>query len=330
MKSILITGASSGFGMNTALALAKAGWRVFATSRDPAKGGLKEAAIAEGVQNNIELLALDVTNNESVEQTVTTVLRKTGGTLDALLNNAGYSAMGAFEDWSDEECRRQMDTNFFGTLAVTRAVLPIMRKAQQGRIIVVSSNSVNAPHPMLAMYAASKWALEGWAEAMAMELAPFGVEIVLVQPGAHRTPFAQHVKPIFPEGSAYKQWMEVAMPGIGNLDAWGRDPQKAMAQIVAAITEPNPPFRRAIGEDTIAFSTLKGLFPYEVRAWAVRAIVGVPLAGQFVDAQQRETSESPVLEQVLNRVVNAATQSPDRQTSGSVTLLASALASLRQ
>jgi NAD(P)-dependent dehydrogenase (short-subunit alcohol dehydrogenase family) len=282
-KTVLITGTSGGFGRSVALALAQAGWAVYASMRDTAKAGsLLEDAERRGVAGHIRPVALDVTDALSIERAVASVLADTGGHLDALLNNAGYGIVGAFEDLSDADCRRQMETNFFGTLAVTRAVLPAMRQAGRGRVVVITSNAVNSPHPMMTMYAASKWALEGWAEGMAMEVAPFGVEVVVVQPGAHRTPFAQHVVPVVPANSAYARWMEAVAPGIAKLDAWGRDPASATGTLVSAVADPFVPFRTALGEDTVAFATLKGALPYEARAWLVRAILGAPAAGSFV------------------------------------------------
>jgi NAD(P)-dependent dehydrogenase (short-subunit alcohol dehydrogenase family) len=285
-RSVLITGASGGFGKNAALALAREGWLVFASMRETAKGrSLVNEAEAGGLSGRVRVVELDVTDAESVEQGVASVLAETGGTLDALLNNAGYGVVGAFEDLSDADCRRQMETNFFGALTVTRAVLPAMRRAGRGRVVIVTSNAVNSPHPMLAMYAASKWALEGWAEGLAMEVAPFGVEVVVVQPGAHRTPFAQHVVPVVPAGSAYARWMEAVGPGIANLDRWGRDPERATQTLVDAVSKPDMPFRSALGEDTVAFATLKGALPYEARAWLLRAIVGAPGKGSFIGRQ---------------------------------------------
>jgi NAD(P)-dependent dehydrogenase (short-subunit alcohol dehydrogenase family) len=262
---------------------------------------LMKEAEKEGLGDRISLVELDVTDTGSIEAGITAILEKTGGRLDALLNNAGYSILGAFEDLSDADWRKQMDTNFFGALSVTRAVLPAMREAGKGRIVIVSSNAVNTPHPMLSLYAASKWALEGWAEGLAMEVAPFGIDVAIVQPGAHRTPFAQHVVPVMPEDSPYRQWMEAAMPGVQNLDRWGRDPALATGPIVSAVADPSPPFRRPVGEDSEAFSLLKGLFPYEVRAWAARAIAGLPGPGAFAKQAPQPAGASAATE-ILERI----------------------------
>jgi len=313
MKSVLITGASSGFGMRAALDLASEGWHVFASMRNLARGTelLAEAEQA-GTRDAIHLVQIDVTDAASVEAGVRQVLDATGGGLDALVNNAGYSALGAFEEMPDAECRRQMETNFFGTLAVTRAVLPVMRLARAGRIVVITSNAVNTPHPMLSIYAASKWALEGWAEALEMEVSPFGVKVVLVQPGAHRTPFATNVFPVVPEDSAYKDWMDAAMPGISDLDRWGHDPAKAAPAVVSSVTAPEMPFRTSVGEDAVAFSLLKGVLPFEARAWAVRAIAGLPAPGQFLEQQPTgaETASDGVSAEIAKRLADAVLKDP--------------------
>jgi NAD(P)-dependent dehydrogenase (short-subunit alcohol dehydrogenase family) len=311
MKSILITGASSGFGRGVSVELAKRGWRVFAAMRDTSKSGsLIEAAKAGGVTDRIEVVELDVTVPASVEAAVADVLGRCGGTLDALLNNAGYSVLGAFEDLSDGECRQQMETNFFGVLAVTRAVLSSMREAGHGRIVVVTSNAVNSPHPLLTMYAASKWALEGWAEGLAMEIAPYGIDVALVQPGAHRTEFASNVQFVSGTGGAYAQWIDGALPGISNLDSWGRDPALAIGPIADAVTAPAVPFRQQLGEDSKIFAMLKGNMPFETRALLLRAICGLPAPYAFTSGGAPDSADYPVLSQVLGKFIGSAARDP--------------------
>lgn len=304
-RTLLVTGASTGFGAEVSLAVARLGWRVFATMRDPAKAALLvERARAEGCADNLVPLRLDVTDSASISAGIATVLEQTGGTLDALLNNAGYSVIAPFEEMSDADVRAQMETNFFGTLAVTRAVLPVMRKARRGRIVTVTSNAVNTPHPMLSLYAASKWALEGWAEGLAMEVAPFGIEVAVVQPGAHRTPFATNVQFAMPQGSAYGPWMEAAGPSLAELDAWGRDPALAVGPIVDLLTAAKAPFRTAVGEDTQVFAALKGAAPYELRAMVLRALTGAPAPGAFTPGgPANSAADWPIASRILARVV---------------------------
>ncbi len=300
LKSVLISGASSGFGRGAAIELARSGWQVFATMRNVAKGAeLLSAVQDEGLEGALSIVALDVTDPSSIDAALGQVLEETDGHLDVLVNNAGFSVLGAFEDLSDADCRAQMETNFFGTLALTRAVLPTMRTANRGRVLVVSSNAVNAPHPMLSMYAASKWALEGWAEALAMEVAPWGIEVGVLQPGAHRTEFADNVQFRQPDGSAYTRWMEAAMPGIANLDRWGRDPALGATALADAVCAPELPFLQQVGEDSRCFAALKAVAPYEARALALRAIVGIPGKCAFVEDEGAPTVQGGVTEEVL-------------------------------
>lgn len=292
MSNLLITGSSSGFGFGVALAMAQQGWNVFATLRNQDKAlELKKQAAGLELEGNIEFLLMDVTDQQSVDTAVSQVLEQTGGKLDALLNNAGYSIMGAFEDLPMEEVARQMDTNFYGVLRVTKAVLPAMRNAGAGRILTVTSNAVNSPHPFLSIYAASKWALEGWAEGLAMELEPYGIDVGVVQPGAHRTDFANNVQAMMPESSPYSEWAEAAFPGIANLDKWGRDAALGVDDIVSRLISEHFPFRTQSGEDAKLFARLKGAFDYELRAFVLRSIVGLPSRNEFRKNQGLTPSE---------------------------------------
>jgi NAD(P)-dependent dehydrogenase (short-subunit alcohol dehydrogenase family) len=188
MQSALITGTSTGIGQATAVVLASRGWRVFATMRNLEKTGLLEQALKEaGLQNGVELEQLDVTSGASIQAAVESILARTGNKLDAVVHNAGVAAAGAFEDVPEPELRRVMETNFFGVLGLTRALLPTFRAQGNGRIILVSSEAAFMGQPTNSIYCASKWAIEGWAEAIAYELEPFGIEVILVEPGPYRT-----------------------------------------------------------------------------------------------------------------------------------------------
>jgi NAD(P)-dependent dehydrogenase (short-subunit alcohol dehydrogenase family) len=185
-RTILITGASSGIGRATARRFAARGWRVFASMRRPdAADELRAEARDKGW--SLETPVLDVTRPEEVDAAVTGLLAATGGRLDVLVNNAGYYAYGALEDTSSDELRAQLETNVLGAHRVTRAVLPAMRAAGRGRIVFVGSLSGLIVLPMVGPYHASKWAIEALAEALRYEVRPFGVEVVLVEPGAYQT-----------------------------------------------------------------------------------------------------------------------------------------------
>jgi NAD(P)-dependent dehydrogenase (short-subunit alcohol dehydrogenase family) len=191
---VLITGASTGFGRTTAELLARRGHTVFATMRDPAG---KNAPAAQSLQTlaraeNLPLhdLPLDVTDEPSIQFAVDQALA-TAGRLDAVINNAGVGAIGATEAYTAEEFQALFNVNVFGVVRVNRAVLPAMRRQRHGLLIHVSSGAGRIAIPCMAAYCASKFALEAIADTYRFELAPFGIDSVLVEPGAHRTPILE-------------------------------------------------------------------------------------------------------------------------------------------
>lgn len=177
-KVILITGASSGIGKACAEHLASKGYRVFGTCRDTANSKPASASI--------EMLSMNVDDDDSVSQAVRNLIEK-AGRLDGVVNNAGFALMGSVEDTSISEAKAQMETNFFGVLRVCRAVLPIMRKQGSGHIINISSLAGVLGVPFSGLYSASKFALEGMTESLRLELRPFGVSVVLIEPGDFNT-----------------------------------------------------------------------------------------------------------------------------------------------
>jgi NAD(P)-dependent dehydrogenase (short-subunit alcohol dehydrogenase family) len=181
-KSALITGASSGFGLLTCITLARRGWRVLATMRDlNRRDKLEKAARDAGVLEHLEFLPLDVSNSEQIAA-IADLVSKRSDPLHALINNAGFAVPGFAEDVTDAELRDQFDTNFFGAAAVTRALLPQMRNQKFGHVVMVSSISGRTGFPGVSSYAASKFALEGWAETLRYEMKPLGIQVVLVEP----------------------------------------------------------------------------------------------------------------------------------------------------
>jgi NAD(P)-dependent dehydrogenase (short-subunit alcohol dehydrogenase family) len=180
-ESVLITGATDGLGKALALLLANRGYRVFAAGRSPEK--LAELAQIASRQNlPLESIALDVCSDTSVRLAIDAVLAKAGA-IDVLVNNAGVNYTAAVEDLSMEDWRAQFETNFFGVLRVTRAVLPHMRERRSGRILMMSSLSGLVTPPTQGAYSSSKHALEGLSNALRMELYPFGIDVVLIEPG---------------------------------------------------------------------------------------------------------------------------------------------------
>src|SRR5450631_2967513 len=209
VRSVLITGTSTGFGLVTTVELAKRGWRVFATMRNLEKRGLLDQALkAADADGNVDLGELDVTSSASINAAVERTLAKTGGRLDSVVHNAGVAAGGAFEDLPDSELRRVMETNFFGVLELTRALLPTFRAQRSGRIVVVSSESAFAGQPANSIYCASKWAVEGWAESIAFEVSPYGIDVALIEPGPYVTEIWDSSPRISPDASPYRNWVQ--------------------------------------------------------------------------------------------------------------------------
>ena len=183
--AVLITGASTGLGLATALELAAAGFRVFASVRqEESRHVVEQAAAAKGLK--LETLRLDLSEPASIEAAVSTVRDSAGG-IYALVNNGGIGLRGCLEDCSAEEIRSLFETNVFGTIEATRAVLPLMRAAGCGRVVTISSVAGRVCGWGVTLYCATKWAQEGFGEGMAQELAPFGIQSILVEPGIIKT-----------------------------------------------------------------------------------------------------------------------------------------------
>lgn len=180
-KVALITGASSGIGESTALLLKENGFTVYGAARRLEK--MKDLE-----SKGILTIALDITNEESIVSCVNTIIEKEGR-LDVLVNNAGYGSYGAVEDVSMEEARRQFDVNIFGLARLTQLVLPKMREHKYGKIVNISSMAGKVYTPFGAWYHATKHALEGWSDSLRIEVKPFGIDVVVVEPGGIKTPW---------------------------------------------------------------------------------------------------------------------------------------------
>ena len=183
---ILITGTSSGFGLLTAVRLVWLGHIVYATMRDTSKQQLLLEEAAKRGAARIQVRELDVTKPSTIKKVVDEIKEKHNH-IDVLVNNAGFGLGGFFEDLTQEEIRHQMEVNFFGVQNVCREVIPLMRERRQGQIINISSIAGQSGTPALGAYNASKWALEGFSESLYHELALFGVQVVLVEPGSYPT-----------------------------------------------------------------------------------------------------------------------------------------------
>jgi NAD(P)-dependent dehydrogenase (short-subunit alcohol dehydrogenase family) len=264
VRKVLITGTSTGFGLITSIELAARGWHVFATMRDLERRSSLEHAIANaGVEAQVEILQLDVTDTSSMRETVHQILTRSDGRLDAVVHNAGI-ALGAaeFEDIPAQELRHVMETNFFGALELTRAVLPTFREQRHGRILVVSSSSALAGEPFNSAYCASKFAIEGWAESLAYEVAPFGVEVVIVEPGIYRTEIRNNSQCISPRSLAYAALLAQLEQAVAKLlERYTRSPEEVAVVIADALDSRRPRFRYTVGPDAHLTLFARGKIP---------------------------------------------------------------------
>jgi NAD(P)-dependent dehydrogenase (short-subunit alcohol dehydrogenase family) len=242
-----ITGASSGFGDAFARHALAQGHCVVATARDTGRLAELVALAPERVLAH----PLDVTRDGEAEAAVAAAVERFGR-LDVVVNNAGYGIVGAVEETSSQELRAQMETNFFGAAAVIRAALPVLRTQRAGAIVNVSSMGGQMSFAGFGAYSASKFALEGLSEALAAEVAPFGIKVLIVEPGAFRTNLAGAAMKHMPELDAYRDT-------VGGTRAFARamhanqagDPMKAAAAIGHALRAERTPLRLQLGQDAL-------------------------------------------------------------------------------
>ena len=277
MKNVIVTGTSSGIGLDTVVALAKQGWRVFATMRNTAKSGPLESALADaGVRDRVEIAQLDVTEPASITAAVETILSKTGGKLDAVVHNAGVAVGGAFEDVPDAQSRHVMETNFFGVVALTRTLMPTFRSQRHGRVLIVSSDAAFMGQPGNAIYCASKWAVEGWAEAAAHELGLFGIEVILVEPGPYRTPIWENSPHIVPADSPYHAWAQQLFKAADeHTERTARDPIEVARVIAKALGAQRPRFRYPVGPLARITHGVRGKIPSRLMRRGVSRLLGL-------------------------------------------------------
>jgi len=262
------TGSSSGIGLLTAVELARNGYRVVGTMRDlERRGRLDDAAQKAGVSDRIDVRQLDVTNFETAPAVIEQVVRDYGR-IDVLVNNAGFSSAGFVEDTRIEELRHQMETNFFGAVAMTKAVLPTMRSQRSGQIIQVSSVSGRAGVPMVSSYVASKFALEGWSESLRMEVHSLGIRVVLVEPGAYDTDIWERNLVIGKDAlnpkSPNKERSRRFAAFIKGQAPKRRDAREVARLIARVARGSNPKLRYMVGPDAKAQIWFRRLMPWRV------------------------------------------------------------------
>ncbi|MEU1526447.1 oxidoreductase [Nocardia rhamnosiphila] len=247
-KIWLVTGASSGFGRAITRAAIEAGDTVIAVARRTA--ALDDLVAAHPDQ--VEALALDVTDTERIETAVADIVARYGR-IDVLVNNAGRTQVGAVEETTDRELRDLFDLHFFGPAALTRVVLPQMRAQRSGAIVMMSSVGGQLSFAGFSAYSATKFALEGFAEALADEVAPFGIDVLVVEPGAFRTGlFGPGAAYFSAENEVYAETAGATRRMVETGDgAQPGDPAKAAAAIRAALEAERTPLRLPLGADSV-------------------------------------------------------------------------------
>lgn len=266
-QTVLVTGAGRGVGLATVRRFLDDGWRVVAGVRDVAA-----AREALGAREGLLVTRLDVTDPDDIAAGVEAAHAHAGGPLDCVVNNAGYAVMGAAEDVDLDAARRMFETNLFGAVAVTQGVLPGMRERGSGTVVCVSSIGARLSNPLLGMYHASKYGMSAWAEAMRVELLPFGVRVHVVEPGMVDTDFPRAT---VPTGSVSRGEGPYT-PLLGELRtgfrAWReRHPTggDAVADAIArAVADPGAPFRIPVGADAVEMGDARDrLTDEEFHAW---------------------------------------------------------------
>jgi NAD(P)-dependent dehydrogenase (short-subunit alcohol dehydrogenase family) len=250
-KVVLITGASSGVGQATARLLSQKGFKVFGTSRNPTS--------AETIPT-VEMLALDVRADESVGACVKAVASQVGQ-LDVLVNNAGYELAGALEELSIDEAKAQFETNFFGVVRMVKAVLPIMRLQDRGQIINISSLSGLTPIPFMGIYSASKFALEGYTEALRLEVKPFNIQVSQIEAGFLKTAMMDKRQVAGERIRDYDPWRQRAFNAIRDYEEKGPGPELVAETVLKIIASKTPRLRYVIGQQAKFVSRLRQFLP---------------------------------------------------------------------
>jgi len=249
-KVWLITGAGSGIGLQIAKAALAAGYKVVATGRNTDK----VSKSINGNSDNLLVVKIDVTNSKEIEAGVNSAIEKFG-TIDVLANNAGNFYAGFFEELSQGQVERQIATNLFGPMNVTRFVLPVMRKNKSGHIICISSTAGLVGYELCSAYAASKFGIEGWMESLQIEVEPFGIHTTIVEPGFFRTNLLEPSSTIWSELHIedYAARIAVLRPSWESMSGQqGGDPAKLATALLKIACKNKPPKRWMAGADSVA------------------------------------------------------------------------------
>lgn len=274
MKSVVVTGASSGIGQSCALHLANRGWRVFATVRNQDQAD----RISQFAPDNLVVVFLEITDQSTVDRLVETITFKLGnGSLDGLVNNAGIALSNAVEFLDISDLRRQLEVNFIGHVSVIKALLPLLRESK-GRIVNVSSTSGRIALPFLSPYAASKFAMEAMSDALRVELRPWGISVSIIEPGSITTPIwdktiqssHERMGDLPPEAvQLYGKVIDKYQQTASEIGKSGSSPLEVARAIEHALTSRRPKARYVVGKGARLLLFVERLTPVRLRDWVI-------------------------------------------------------------
>jgi len=264
-KVAIVTGSSTGIGYETSLVLARDGFLTYATMRNVNKGdNIKSIATKENLPLRVK--QLDVTDDISVKNAIQAISSESEGRIGVLVNNAGYGLNGAFEDLAMDEIKAQYETNVFGLIRTTQAVLPIMRRQKSGIIVNISSGAGRFGFPSGSAYVSTKFAVEGLSECMSYELEPFGIKVVIVEPGVIRTNFGNGLvvaKKSQDPNSPYSMMMKKIANSFEELMKNSSSPDLVAKVVLNAVKDENPNLRYLAGNDVEQWLGAKRNMPDE-------------------------------------------------------------------
>jgi len=263
MKVALVTGVSSGIGQATAARLAQSGYRTFGTVRT-----------AIDSRPDIELIRLDVRDRDSVEEGVASVFER-AGRIDLLVNSAGSAMIKAAEETSVDEARDLFETNFFGVMRMTQAVLPAMRAQRSGRIINISSVLGFLPAPFMSAYAATKHAVEGWSESLDHEVRSFGIRVIVIEPGFTRTNLGRQNSGAEKRLPEYDDARQRVIARVRDSIERGVDPAIVAEVVLRAASDATPRLRYPVGREAKLLRLLRSIAPAALVDQGVRKSFGV-------------------------------------------------------
>lgn len=271
----LITGCSSGIGYETALMLGRNGFRTFATMRNTKKSdSLQEIIRKEGLDVSIQ--QLDVNDNASIENTINNI-KNEANRIDVLINNAGFGLVGFFEDLTLDEIRDQFETNFFGILNITRKIIPIMRLQKSGTIINISSGAGQVGFPGISAYVSTKFAIEGFSESLTYELLPYGIKVVIIEPGVIKTNFFRNCKlseHSVKKNSTYSSSLDKFQKNIEIMQEHATSPTDVAKVIIQVLGNSEPKQRYIVGNDVaMILEAKKNLSDNEFKKMMIQNII---------------------------------------------------------